>query len=119
VRRWSQALTAKMSSAARWPNAVNGSTSARKNAGARGGFPWWRGRMRAVAVGISVTETSSDRPTEQLMARAMSRKSCPASSSTNSTGRKTASVVAVEATTAPHTSRVPSTAAWNRRAPAW
>ena len=75
--------------------------------------------MRAVSMGIRVTDTISDRPTEQLMASAMSRNSWPASSSMNRMGMNTASVVSVDDTTAPHTSRVPSTAAAKRREPIW
>ena len=45
---------------------------------------------------------------EKVMAMAMSLNSCPASSWMNMTGTKTATVVAVEARTAPHTSDAPS-----------
>ncbi len=48
---------------------------------------------------------------EEVMAMAMSRNNCPASSWIKTTGKKTAIVVAVEARTAPHTSFVPSYAA--------
>ena len=66
--------------------------------------------IRADSVGITVVATASDKPTAQQMATGMSVKSCPASSSTKTTGRKTAIVVRVLARTAPQTSRVPSRA---------
>ena len=77
------------------------------------------GRMRAVAVGMTVTETSSERPTAQEIASAMSPKSCPTSSSRKRIGTNTARVVRVDAITAPHTSCVPFTAATKRRSPFW
>ena len=49
---------------------------------------------------------------EKVMAMAISRNSWPASSRMKITGRKTATVVAVEANTAPQISLVPSRAAW-------
>ena len=59
--------------------------------------PGGRGQCAVRAVGelveITVTETISESATAELIASAMSRKSWPASSSTKSTGRKTASVV--------------------------
>ena len=60
---------------------------------------------------MTVIETTSDNTTAALMASAMSRNSWPASSCTNTIGRNTATVVSVEATTAPQTSCVPRTAA--------
>ncbi len=90
-----------------------------KRPGLAGDWIFSLGRTRALIVGMSVTETMSERPTEQLIASAMSRKSWPASSSTNRTGRKTASVVNVEARTAPQTSCAPLMAAWYRRSPRW
>ena len=48
---------------------------------------------------------------EKVIAMAMSRKSWPASSWINMTGKKTATVVAVDARTAPQTSLAPSYAA--------
>ncbi len=65
-------------------------------------------RILADRLGITVIATIRLSPTAQLIARAMSRNSCPASSRTKSTGRKTAIVVSVEASTAPQTSRAPS-----------
>ena len=61
--------------------------------------------------------TTSESPTAALIAIAMSRKSCPASSLTNTMGRNTASVVRVDATSAPHTSTVASRAACLRGFP--
>ena len=55
--------------------------------------------------------------TAKLMASAMSRKSCPEMSSTNTIGKKTATVVRVEATTAPQTSLVPLIAAVKESSP--
>jgi N-carbamoyl-L-amino-acid hydrolase len=63
---------------------------------------------RAAAHGITVTETMRLSDTAATMASAMSRKSCPASSSIRRIGRNTTTVVSVAATTAPKTSRAPS-----------
>ena len=60
------------------------------------------------SMGITDTDTKRLSITAQLTAMAMSLKSCPASSCTKTTGRKTATVVSVDASTAPHTSRAPS-----------
>ena len=59
------------------------------------------------ATGTTSTETISDRTTAALIANAMSPKSWPASSFTKSTGRNTATVVSVLASTAPQTSPAP------------
>ena len=53
-------------------------------------------------------ETIRLKKMEDVMAMAISRNNCPASSWIKMTGKKTATVVAVEARTAPHTSFVPS-----------
>jgi len=63
------------------------------------------------SMGMTDTDTNSDRLTAQVTAMAMSLKSCPASSWMKTTGRNTATVVRVEASTAPQTSLVPSYAA--------
>ena len=68
-------------------------------------------RNRALAVGMTVTETISERVTAAQMASEISRKSFPASSSIVRTGPKTAIVVSVEERTAPQTSFVPRSAA--------
>ena len=68
-------------------------------------------RMRAESVGMTVTDTSNDNVTAATIASEMSAKSCPASSSTSRIGMNTATVVKVDASTAPKTSRPPSTAA--------
>ncbi len=65
-------------------------------------------RMRAERLGITVMETTRDRATAQVMAIAMSPKSCPTSSWMKTTGTNTAMVVRVLARTAPHTSVAPS-----------
>ncbi len=62
-------------------------------------------------------EKSIERPTAALIANAMSRNNCPASSWMNTTGRNTAIVVNVEAATAPHTSFVPRKAATRALSP--
>ncbi len=72
---------------------------------------------RAARQGITVMETARLSRTAKLMAMAMSLKSCPASSSTKITGRKTATVVSVLASTAPQTSRAPFNAACRRLCP--
>ena len=54
-----------------------------------------------MAVGMTVTETMSERPTAQLMATAMSPNSWPTSSFRKRIGMNTASVVSVEDRTAP------------------
>jgi hypothetical protein len=113
---WSHAFTAPMSRICAVPNAITGEKK-RRTHDASASPPALR--MRAVAGGITVTDTRSERPTEQLIASAMSRKSCPACSCTKRMGRKTARVVSVEATTAPHTSCVPLTAATTRSSPSW
>ena len=66
---------------------------------------------QAAATGTTRPETASDRPTAAAIARAMSPKSWPASPSTKSTGRNTATLVSVLARIAPQTSVVPRTAA--------
>ena len=65
-------------------------------------------KMRAESDGMTVIETINDKNTAQLMAMAISPKSCPTSSWMKMTGTKTAMVVSVLARTAPQTSRVPS-----------
>ncbi len=57
------------------------------------------------------------RATAQLMASAMSPNSWPTSSFMKMIGTKTAMVVAVLASTAPQTSRAPSSAAFSRHFP--
>lgn len=59
-------------------------------------------------MGMTNTDTNSDRKIAQVTAMAMSLNSCPASCSMNTTGRNTATVVRVEANTAPQTSLAPS-----------
>ena len=66
---------------------------------------------------MTVTEKSIERPTAALMARAMSRNNWPASSWMKTTGRNTATVVNVDAVTAPQTSLVPRTAATRAGSP--
>ena len=62
-------------------------------------------------------ETIRLNATAKLIASAMSPNSCPTSSFMNTTGRNTAIVVAVLASTAPQTSRVPWSAESNRDLP--
>ncbi len=69
---------------------------------------WAKPKSLAASMGITDTDTNSDNVTEQVTAMAMSLKSCPASSWVKTTGRNTATVVSVEASTAPQTSRAPS-----------
>ncbi len=59
-------------------------------------------------VGITVIAMIRLKTTDTLIAIAMSLKSCPACSCTNITGRNTAAVVSVLASTAPQTSVAPS-----------
>ncbi len=63
---------------------------------------------RVLKVGITVTETKSDRAMLELMVMAMSSNICPASSSMKTMGRNTARVVKVAARMAPQTSLAPS-----------
>ncbi len=58
--------------------------------------------------GMTVMATMRLNPTPTAIAKAMSRKSCPACSSIKRMGMNTAMVVSVLAKTAPHTSTVPS-----------
>jgi hypothetical protein len=67
-----------------------------------------RPKILADSVGITVIETNRLKTTALLMAMAMSRNSCPASSCTKTMGRNTATVVSVLARTAPQTSTAPS-----------
>ncbi len=64
-----------------------------------------------------VTATTSEASRLKVTVRAWSRKSCPAMPSTKTMGRNTATVVRVEATTAPPTSAVPLMAAAYRDCP--
>ena len=68
---------------------------------------------------MSVIAHTSEKTTAKLIANAISLKSWPDVSSTNTTGKKTATVVNVEATIAPATSFVPLTAATNDFSPCW
>ena len=76
-------------------------------------------RILAERLGITVIATSKLKLTPLLIANAISRKSCPASSSTKRIGRNTATVVRVLARTAPQTSTAPSCAARRRLFPIW
>ena len=58
------------------------------------------------STGITAIAVTRLKPTAALTAMAISPKSCPASSFINTTGKNTAIVVKVEASTAPHTSFV-------------
>ena len=55
------------------------------------------------SAGMTVTETASEASTATEMATAMSRKSCPASSSMIRIGTNTSTVVSAETITALHT----------------
>src|SRR5690554_2951624 len=66
--------------------------------------------LSELSMGIRVTATSSETPTAIAIVSAWSPKSWPAIPSTNTSGRNTAMMVSVEATTAIATSRVPSIA---------
>ena len=66
---------------------------------------------------MSVREMASDARIENDTVSAWSLNNWPPTPSTNTIGRNTATVVSVEATTAPCTSLVPSTAAWYRPFP--
>ncbi len=59
-------------------------------------------------LGMALTDTTRLSMMAKVMAMAMSLKSWPASSSMKMTGKNTATVVTVEAKTAPQTSRAPS-----------
>ena len=63
------------------------------------------------AAGMTVSATSIDAMTAMAMVSARSAKSWPASSSRNTMGRKMATVVAVDASRAPHTCSGPMSAA--------
>ena len=64
-----------------------------------------------LSIGISVIATTSEMPIASATVSAWSRNSCPAIPCTKTSGRNTAIVVSVEATTAMLTSRVPAMAA--------
>ena len=63
--------------------------------------------MAPASMGTSVRDTMSEARSENVTVRAMSLNSCPAMPSTKTMGKKTATVVRVEAVTAPATSVVP------------
>ena len=63
--------------------------------------------MDALSMGTSVSDTTREARREKVTVRAMSLKSCPAIPSTKTMGKNTATVVNVEAVTAPATSVVP------------
>ncbi len=65
----------------------------------------------ALSIGINVIATTSEMPIAIATVSAWSRNSCPAMPCTNTSGRNTAIVVIVDATTAMLTSRVPVIAA--------
>ena len=65
-------------------------------------------RIWLARLGMTLTATMRLSTTEQETAIAISRNSCPASSSTKTIGRKIATVVSVLANMAPQTSRAPS-----------
>ncbi len=72
------------------------------------------GSRRLASAGSTVTETTRESSTETEMATAMSRNSCPTSSSMTRIGMKTITVVRAETKTAPQTWRAPSYAACRR-----
>ena len=65
----------------------------------------------APSMGIQVRASASEASKLMVTVRAWSRNSCPAMPSTKMIGRKTATVVKVEATTAGATARAPSLSA--------
>ncbi len=65
------------------------------------------------SIGTTATDTTRLIITAVVTAIAMSRNIMPTSICRNTTGKNTATVVSVDASTAPHTSRVPSYAARN------
>jgi len=73
----------------------------------------------ALNMGIRVTATTREASRLRVTVMAMSPKSAPAIPSTKMMGRKTATVVRVEAATAPPTSVVPVMAAAVRPRPSW
>ena len=68
---------------------------------------------------MSASEKPSEARMEMETVSAWSRKSCPATPSTKTMGRNTATVVRVEAITGPATSTVPATAASRASSPPW
>ncbi len=74
-------------------------------------------RNQYASTGTMVSDTSSDATSAIVTVSAKGRKSSPTSSATNATGRKTATVVRVEAVTAPATSRTASRTARVRSTP--
>ena len=60
-----------------------------------------------IAVGTTVIAVKSDSKIAEVIVIARSEKSCPTSSPRNTTGKKIATVVAVDVTSAPQTCSVP------------
>ena len=112
--RWSQASSPRTSRENPAPPLSSTDMTARRR---RNRTRACSGRMWAESIGTTVRATTSDTATATATARAMSRNNCPASCRMNRTGTNTATVVSVEATMAPLTSRPPSTAARRRPLP--
>jgi len=75
-------------------------------------------RLRAeFSIGTRVRETTKEASREKVTVSAISLNSCPAIPSTKTIGKNTATVVKVEAVTAPATSEVPFKAELYRSAP--
>ena len=72
---------------------------------------WPCERRRAARLGITKIDTTSETDTASAMATATSRRSSPTSPCQSTIGMKTATVVAVDAMSAPQTSRMPRYAA--------
>ena len=85
--------------------------------GASAGKPSGALALSEDSIGISVSETMSDIRMAMAMVSAWSLNSCPATPSTNTSGRNTATVVSVDATTAMLTSCVPAMAACSTPSP--
>ena len=73
--------------------------------------------FRDASIGITKRATPSDASRENTTVSAISPKICPATPSTKTIGKNTATVVRVDANTAPPTSPVPRTVALTRSSP--